>query len=343
MPHSSHFPEHPAEMTLFERDITPLPHPSKPGVYLQRFNPRWRNGNGNPLGGLYLPIAMSAASQDMKRLGQNYDTPVTNYTQFVKSASLDATVQISVTSMKKGRTMNFLLVNIHEIGKDGQLALCTTSHLVYAAGNQLPDAYPIPRTVTPLHPLKPPTLPGHKDCVDFFEAFGLTTGRPADRGFSFLCDKNLAKDLRHKATNLRHALSSGKALPSDAQKALDMSIECHVGFIDPESHQVRRHDWLTVGLMTDCLWAINELYAAETQPGWRFWSTTVSLAIHFFPPLPTPGDIDGYLLARASITHIQGGLSELEALIWDARGERLIATGRQTCLTNRVLVEKSRV
>jgi hypothetical protein len=97
---SAHFPDHPTEISLFDKDITPLPHPTLPSTYLIRFNPRWRNGNGNPLGGLYLPIVMSAGVQEMKAQGQDYDVPVSNYMQYAKSASRE-----SGTSRWKGMNL----------------------------------------------------------------------------------------------------------------------------------------------------------------------------------------------------------------------------------------------
>jgi hypothetical protein len=229
--------------------------------------------------------------------------------------------------------MNFLLVSLYEIGKNGTLALCTTAHLVYASTKHLPNAY-APRTISTLHPRAPPKLPGHKDCVDFFDAFELNTGRSADRGFSFLCDRAQAKAVRSRALELRHKLARHSISPLESQEALDLVLECHVGFLNPDETRPRKQDWFSVGLMTDCLWAVNEIMSVEANDAYRFFSTTVSLAIHFFPPLPEV-DVDGYLLARATITHLAGGLSELEALIWTADGERLLATGRQTCLTDR--------
>lgn len=395
-PHTAHFPEHPETTPTFDRDITPVL--VAPGRFAFRFNPRWRNGNGNPLGGVYLPASLSAAMQEMARQGkvggrtrhlsriltlsnrithwntlvpfirlfigltfaiqllfladwQNYTLPVSHYQQFLTSAALDATCELTVKTLKAGKTMCFLLVSMFELPKPGKAKsaarkLVATAHIVLANPAEMPVGYPAHRTISQLHPVAPPKLPGHADCVDFFEAFGLTTSRPADRGFSFLCDRQLAKSVRSRSLALRNKAASQGLPASEAQEHLDLALDCHVGFICPDSPDAPRdQDWLTVALMTDCLWAVNELYAIEADPSHRFWSTTVSLAIHFFGPLPrptTPAE-KGYLLARASITHLAGGLSELEALIWDSRGERLIATGRQTCLTKRVVREPERL
>ncbi|KAI9007650.1 thioesterase-like superfamily-domain-containing protein [Hyaloraphidium curvatum] len=332
---SSHVP-HGDSMSLFDRDITPLPH--KDGSYRIHFNPRWANGNGNPLGGLYIPMLMNAAVQEMKKKGWDYDVPVTNYLQYARSASLSATCRIVVEPLKVGKTMIFLLATLYEI--DGsKLILCTTAHLVYASTKQMPAGYVQARTISHLRPSAPPVVPSSKDCVDFFDAFGLGTGRKADRGFVFLCDRRRAAEVRQRATALRGRMFEAAITGSEVQEQMDMTLECLVGFVDPGHEQPRPHDWLSVGLMTDCLWAINELFGMEADPAYRFWSTTVSLGIHFFPPLPEPSreSEKGLLLARATITHVAGGLSELEAVIWDSEGKRMVASARQTCLTKREL------
>lgn len=253
--------------------------------------------------------------------------------------------------------MCFLRVSIYQLKeKDifGSLKgkeLCTTSSVVFAAQAQLPTTYPRARSISHLKPRASSTkLPfSQSKTIELHEALGFKNNHAISKCFSFKCDPDQAAKIRGIGERLRRKLIEGVISPEESQEHFDLVLEYHVGFPDavcsssapPQTKQIwkpRPHDWESVGLMTDCMSTMNMVYAIELSPTThQFWATTINLAIHFFPPFPEPpSDEDSrYLFARAGFTIVDGGLSELEVVVWDHKAERVIATGRQTLLAMR--------
>ncbi|KXS21713.1 hypothetical protein M427DRAFT_27302 [Gonapodya prolifera JEL478] len=321
---------------MFDEDTVVTPIEGRSGFYRCTLNPRWQNNNGTVFGGYVIPLVLRAIQLELAPYG--FDTPVSCYLQYLIAPKVDDTIEIHVVVNKRGKNYAFTTTTIHSLAKKAPSHVVTSVYGTKAARHQT-----IFKERRIDHLRKPQLCAGGtrriEVCQNMWKLMGRTDVHHFNRGIELLMDPSDFKDLQSRASGLLSKSTRKATMPppevpnnqiysSELDEMMELRLDLAVRFLDG-----RPHDDLSVAMITDAIWGMNEYFAMDEglPDGKRFTSSTMSLALHFFAS-PQPGS--AFLCARGDITVVNGQFSEFEALIFDQKTGALLCTGRQVQVVN---------
>ncbi|KAJ3342398.1 hypothetical protein HDU93_002514 [Gonapodya sp. JEL0774] len=343
----------------FDADTAVKSVSGRPGWYECSLHPRWQNNNGTVFGGYIIPIVLRAIGAELAPYG--FDKAVSCYLQYLIAPRVDDTIELEVKVMKRGKNYAFTTTTIYSRAKkvvrlhQGATSAVNISTLithVQAPSHVVTAVFGTSAARNPTllrerridHLRKPSFCVGGPKNIDELENMWLLMGRTDahhfNRGIEMLMHRRDFTDLKVRASQIqtksnykaipppRDQTSNNIPYPSSKDEMMELSADLAVRFRDGRSH-----DDLSVAMVTDAVWAMNEFFAMDQglPRGKRFTSSTMSLALHFFAsPLPN----SSYLCCRGDITVVNGRFSEFEALIFDQQTGALLCTGRQVQVTD---------